>query len=70
MWDGYTDVSDKEQLTFYMRWVNNDLEVFEKLLGFYEISDKKSSTIVTVMKGILLRCQLNLDMCSGQCYQC
>ena len=70
MWDEYTDVSDKEQLTFYMRWANNDLEVFEKILGFYEISDKKSSTIVTVMKDILLRCHLNLDMCRGQCYQC
>ena len=35
------DVSDKEQLTFYMRWLSNDLEVFEKFLRFYEISDKK-----------------------------
>ena len=51
-----------------MRWVNNDLEVSEKFLGFYEIPDIKSSTIVTVMKDILLRNQLNLDMCRGQCY--
>ena len=41
MWDEYMDVSDKKQLTFYMRWLNNDLEVFEKFLRFYEISDKK-----------------------------
>ena len=51
-----------------MSWVNKDLEIFEKFLGFYEIPDIKSSTIVTVMKDILLRCQLNLDMCGGQCY--
>ena len=51
-----------------MSWVNNDLEVSEKFLGFYEIPDIKSSTIVTVMKDILLRYQLNLDMCAGQCY--
>ena len=51
-----------------MRWVNNDFEVSEKFLGFYEIPDIKSSIIVTVMKDILLRYQLNLDMCRGQCY--
>ena len=60
--DEYTDVSNKEQLTFCMRWVNNDLEVSEKFLRFYEIPDKKSSTIVTVIKDILLRYQLNLDI--------
>ena len=30
----YTDVSNKEQLTFCMRWVNNDLETSKKFLGF------------------------------------
>ena len=53
-----------------MRWVNNNLDVSEKFLGFYETLDIKSSTIVTVMKGILLRYQLNLDMCRDQCYDC
>ena len=55
MCDEYTDISNKEQLTFCMRWVNNDLEISEKLLGFYEISYINSSTIATVMKGILLK---------------
>ena len=60
MCDEYTDVSNKGQLIFCMSWVNNDLEVSEKFLGFYEIPDIKSSTIVTVVKDILLRYQLNL----------
>ena len=68
MYDEYTEVSNKEQLMFCMRWVNNDPEVSEKFLGFYEIPDMKSRTIVTVMKDTLLRYQLNLDMCRGQCY--
>ena len=46
----------------------NDLEVSEKFLRFYKIPDIPSSTIVTVMKDILLRYQLNLDMCRSQCY--
>ena len=48
--------------------MNNDLKVSEKFVGFYEILDLKSSTIVTVMKDILLRFQLNLDLCRSQRY--
>ena len=48
--------------------MNNDIEVSEKFLVFLEIPDIKSRTIVTVMKDILLRYQLNLDMYRGQCY--
>ena len=47
--------------------MNNDLEVSEEFQEFYEIRDIKSSTTVPVMKDILLRYQLNLDMCRGQC---
>ena len=61
-------VSNKKQLTFCMRWVNNDLEVFKKCLRIYEISDIKSRIIVTVMEDILLRYHLNLYLCRGQCY--
>ena len=68
MRDDYTDFSYKEQLTFCMRWVNNDIKVSEKLLGFYEILGIKSITIVTVMKDILLRYQPNLDIWRGQCH--
>ena len=58
MCDGYTEAFNKEQLTFCICWVNNDLEVSGKILGFYEIPDKKSSTNVAVMKDILLRYQI------------
>ena len=60
--DEYTDVSNKEQSTFCMHWVNNDLEVSEKFLRFYEIPDIKSGTIVKIMKNILPRCQHH-DIC-------
>ena len=68
MCDEYTEVSIKEQLTFCMRWVNNDIEFSEKFLGFHKIPDLKISTLVIVMKDILLRYQLKLDMCRGQCH--
>ena len=55
--DEYTDVSNKEESTFRMHWMNNDLDVSEKFLRFYKIPNIKSGTIVKIMKNILLRCQ-------------
>lgn len=68
MGDEYTDISNKEQLSVCIRTVNNDLEVEENFLGFYEINDIKSDTIVDAIKDVLLRCQLELSMCRGQTY--
>ena len=68
MCDEYTDVFNKEQFTFCMHSVNNELQVSENFLRFYKVPDIKSSTMVTVMKNILLRYQINRDMCRGQCY--
>ena len=64
----YTDYSNKELLTFCLRWVTDNLDVFEHFLGFYEIPDIKSSTIVSVIKDIMIRFQLQFDKCRGQCY--
>lgn len=68
MADEYTDVSNKEQLTFCLRWVTDALDVAEKFLGFYEVPNISSATIVAVLKDILSRYQLNPDLCRGQCY--
>lgn len=66
--DEYTDVSNKEQLTFCLRWVTDALDVAEKFLGFYELPNISSATIVAVLKDILSRYQLNPDLCCGQLY--
>ena len=66
--DEYTDCSNKMLLTFCLRWVTDNLDVFEDFMGFYEIPDIKSSTIVSVIKDIMIRFQLQFDKCRGQCY--
>jgi len=35
--DEYTDISNKEQLTICIRWVDKELEAHEDFLGFYNI---------------------------------
>lgn len=48
--------------------VNDDLEAFEDFIGFHQLENIKSDTIVRVIKDILLRLNLSLDDCRGQTY--
>ena len=68
MCDEYTDVSNKEQLSFCIRTVNEQLIVDEAFLGYYEIANIKSETIVNAIKDILLRFGLEITNCRGQTY--
>ena len=66
--DEGTDVSNKEQLSFCLRTVDDDLNSFEDFIGFHHLENIKSDTIVRVIKDILLRLNLNLENCRGQTY--
>ena len=44
--DEYTDISNKEQLTLCLRWVDDCFRVREDFIGFYEVKNIKSDTIV------------------------
>ena len=66
--DKYTDISNKEQLTICIRWVDKEFEAHEDFLGFYNIPDIGAETIVTAIKDVLLKLQLSLTNCRGQCY--
>ena len=61
MADKCTDITNKEQLSFYIRTVDNNLEVKEDFLGFYELENIKSVTVMNVIKDILLRFNLSLQ---------
>ena len=66
--DEYTDISNKEQLTLCLRWVDEILNIHEDFLGFYKLENIKSDTIVSAIRDVLLRTQISLDNCRGQCY--
>ena len=63
-----TDVSNKEQLLFCLRTVDENLDPFEDFIGFYELENIKSNTIVRVIKDILIRLNVSLENCRGQTY--
>ena len=68
MVDELTDSSNQEQVTLVLRWVDKMLSAHEEFIGLYLVEDIKSDTIVAVIKDILLRLNLGLSRCRGQCY--
>ena len=63
--DEGTDVSNKEQLSFCLQSVDENLNAFEDFISFYQLENIKSDTIVHVIKDILIRMNLS---CRGQTY--
>ena len=55
MADEGTNISNLEQLSFCARTVDDDLNVNNNFLRFYEIDNIKSETVVKAIKDILVR---------------
>ncbi len=68
MVDECVDSSNKEQLVICFRYVSNELEVNEDFVGFYQIPNINADTIVATIKDTLLRFDLSISRCRGQCY--
>ena len=56
--DEYTDISNKEQVTICIRWVDKELQAHEDFFGFYNVSDNGAKTMVSAIKDVLLKLQL------------
>ena len=56
--DEYTDISNNEQLLLYVHWVDDNLEAHENFLGFYQITNIKSGTIVSTIKDALIKIKI------------
>ncbi|XP_037032941.1 zinc finger MYM-type protein 1-like [Bradysia coprophila] len=68
MSDETTDISRKEQMSVNFRHVDESLRIHETFLGFYDTPSTDSETLFTVMKDVLLRFELPVNKCRGQCY--
>lgn len=68
MADEYTDVANKQQLSICTRWVDDNLNACEDFLGFYEVPNIKSDTLVSCIKDALIRFNLPIDYLRGQTY--
>ena len=68
MCDECTDISNKEQLTICLRWVDQNLHDHANFIGLYQVNDITADTLTNSIKDALLQLQIDLSMCRGQCY--
>ena len=57
------DCSNIEQLSFNIRTVHENFDTHEDLLGFCEVHNIRSDTIVTATGNIILRFRLSFEFC-------
>ena len=68
MVDECVDMSNKEQLALCFRHVDAEFDVHENFMGLYHCPDITANTLVQVIKDVLLRFNLDISRCRGQCY--
>ena len=66
--DETTDISNCEQVVLCLRWVDDDFNVHEDLIGLYKVETISADNLVALIKDTLLRMNLSLNRARGQCY--
>ena len=68
MVDETTDAANKEQVVIVVRWVDDAFNAHEDFIGLYVTGSTNAQALVAIIKDTLLRLNLNLGNCRGQCY--
>ena len=68
MADEIADISNKKQLVFCIRWVDNNLTPQEEFIGMHPLVNTNADHIVLVIKDILSQMNLKIENAQGQCY--
>ena len=66
--DESMDISKLEQVTVYLRYVNDDLIIQERFFGFFAIAIQTADAIFDLLKTVLLSLKLDLNYLVGQAY--
>ena len=64
----FFSIMDDKAKYVQLRWVENNFEAHEDLIGIHTVENRKSDTLVTVLKYILIRLNIILSNCFSQCY--
>lgn len=68
MADECTDCSNKEEFTINVCWVDQHLHEYEQFFGLYQVSMIDSESLVSAIRDVLLRMNVKVADCRGQCY--
>ena len=67
MVDETTDASTQEQVVIVLRWVDDNLDPHEDFIGLHLTASTNASSILAIIKDVLLRMNVSLSNCRGQC---
>ena len=68
MADEVTDASNREQVVICIRWVDEEFQAHEEFIGLHKVDSIAANVLVSVLKDTLLRLNLKITQCRGQCY--
>ena len=68
MADETTDSSNREQVTLFLRWVTDNLEVHEEFLGLYHVDSIDAATVTMTITELFQRFGLSIGRLRAQCY--
>lgn len=68
MIDETTDISNSEQVVLVFHWVDDAINVHEEFVGLYQFKSTDAQALVHLIKDVLLRFNMQLYSCCGQCY--
>ena len=64
--DEATDVSNKEQMTVCIRWVDEDFSIHEDAVELIHLPKTDANTLTCSLKDSLIRLCLPISQCRGQ----
>ena len=68
MADEVTDISNKEQVVICLRYVDDKFEPQEDFIGLCSVNSITADALVSVFKDAMLRMNLSIQNCRGQCF--
>ena len=68
MVDETTDQSNREQVVIVLRHVDSELNVHEEIMGLCMVPSIDAATLTNVILDTLVRMNISLSKCRGQCY--
>ena len=68
MADETRDISNREQLVVCLRWVSENYDVFEDMIGLVQLKNTTAECIYMSLKDCLLHLGISFEKCRGQAY--
>ena len=65
MADETRDISNDEQLTIVIRWIDSSYQIHEDFIGLVHVPATTSNVLTAAIKDVLVRCMLPLSLCRG-----